>query len=499
MRKQGTGLTLVELMVAVGLGSILIGVITFVWMQSNKIFTSTLNRMEAYQRLRIVLDVMERDLANTNRTVDMEFFDDVNKSGHFDDGTTDQLLPAGAPGYRAPSDPEDPLKIASKPEFEDADAWNAASGNINNHPFFHAPLVFSPSPYEITQDDYLSTRSYWRDEIYVRTFAMADGINRPAMVHYRLVPQADGRMALRRRMWFLNELGQMVAAPAPNATDRFAILSTGMCDLKVGFYFKENASSTVGSSQPNGWWYHVGLHPSDSNAQHRQLETDDTKAGYVSALVGSPLPAQSGPTVPPLSAQHVNRNQFASTGNAWNAVTFFYKGVMRVSLVEGKVLLNPIASLTADWNDSATVLDFDFPGVRPGDKVFLSKATDDDNDFWGSGRPASSVSGPNPFPDQLFTVESILSNWNTNYVAIKVEEPMSFPRLIRRWLKVESPVQYLPFDAGRPAGTRTVEGSFNAEYRVGFLPAAFRVRMSMDDKYNKKVLPMERVIRLIQQ
>lgn len=503
MRARKSGLTLVELMVAVGLGSILIGVITFVWMQSNKIFTSTLNRMEAYQRLRIVLDVMERDLANTNRTVDMEFFTDANASGHFDDGTSDALMGGGAPGFRAPIDNADPLRIASKPEFEDGDAWNGGVPNINGHAYFHAPLVFSPSPYEITQDDYLTTRSYWRDEVYVRTFAMADGINRPAMVHYRLVPEADGRMALRRRMWFLNEQGLLVPPPNPNATDRFAILSTGMCDLKVGFYFKENASSTVGSSQPNGWWYHVGLHGSDTNAQHVALEEADTKAGFVSALRGSPLPSAQGPTVPPLSAQHVSRDQFkplGSTGSiGWNAISFFYKGFMRVSLVEGKALLSPVSNLTVAYNDAAAVQPFDFPGVRPGDRVFLSKATDDDGDFWGTTQAASSVTGPNPFPDQLFTVESILSNWNTTYVAIKVEEPMSFPRLVRRWLKVETPTSFLPFDQGRPAGVRTQEGSFNAEYRVGFLPAAFRVRMSMDDKYNKKVLPMERVIRLIQQ
>lgn len=505
MRKVRS-VTLVELMVAVGLGSILIGVITFVWLQSNKIFTATLHRMEAYQRLRIVLDSMERDLANTNRSVDMEFFNDANNSGHHDTGET--LLGGAAPGYRAPVDPSDPLLLQGKPEFEDADAFNAG---INAHGFFHAPMVLSPSPYEITQADYLSTRSYWRDEVYVRTFAMADGINRPALVHYRLVPEQDGRQALRRRMWFLNESGQMIAPPAATATDRFAVLANGLCDLKVGFYFKENASASVGASQPNGWWYHVGLHPSDGVAGHTDLEAADNKAGYVGALKGTiaPMPVPPNPgSVPALSSQHVNREQFTpgSTGGpSWNAVSFFYKGFVKVSFVEGKVLLNPIDDITVAYEGAtANFSTFDFPGVRPGDKIFLFDATDDDSDRWTAG-PASSTATPDPFPDQLFTIESILSNWNTTYVAAKIQEPISLPRLVRRWLKVEDPAsvgtpyEFLPFDQGRPAGVRKVEGSFNCGYRVGFLPAAFRVRLSIDDKYNKKVLPMERVIRLIQQ
>lgn len=511
-RTRGRGLTLVELMVAIGLGAILIGVITFVWLQSNKIFSSTIHRLEAYQRLRIVLDQMERDLANTNRTVDMEFFQDnfptapAGPNGHFDSSTADTLLPTGSTGYpssapwwRQPVDPADPLVILSKPEFEDSDAWN---NGINEHPYFFGPMVFSPSPYEITQDDYLSTRSYWRDEVYVRTFAMADGINRPAMIHYRLAPEANGRGALRRRIWFLNEQGQIVAPPGAS-TDRHAILATGLCDLKIGFYFKESASSI---STTNGQWYHVGLHPSDGNAQHDALRDSDEQAGF--------LPAR---TAPGLSSQHVANLQFqtGTTGApTWNAVAFFYQGFMRVSLVEGKVLLNPINGININTTDVAGFNNFSFPGVRPGDKILLSGAVEepDDNDNYGA--QASSVPGVNPFPDQVFTVESIISNGGggigsaTAYVAIKLQEPISFPRLQRRWLKVEptpgsgATFDYLPFDQPRAAAgfpVRKVEASFNCAYRVGFLPAAFRIRLSIDDKYNKKVLPMERVIRLLQQ
>ena len=46
---------------------------------------------------------------------------------------------------------------------------------------------------------------------------------------------------------------------------------------------------------------------------------------------------------------------------------------------------------------------------------------------------------------------------------------------------------------------RTVIASFNVKYRVGFLPSAFVVRLSVDDRFNQQVIPMERVVRLLQQ
>src|SRR5436853_425898 len=126
MMRRRNGFTLVELLVAIALGTILIGVVTFVWMQSTRIFSSTVN--------------------------------------------------------------------------------------------------------------YLETRQYWRDEVYVRTYISARGTSVPAMVHYRLVPEADGRSAIRRRVWYTDAAGGIVnpATNALQATDQFALLATGLCDLKFG-------------------------------------------------------------------------------------------------------------------------------------------------------------------------------------------------------------------------------------------------------------------------
>lgn len=577
MKRTRHGLTLVELLIAVALGVILVGVISFVWMQSNRIFSSTVNRLETYQRLRVLLDTVERDLANTARTTEMEWYQDTDDNGFWNSG--DLLVthqPAGtaaAPAYRTPKDTSfDPLLLTSptQPEF------GADDPSFNNFTYFFAPFVLSPSPYVIDVEDYLAEREYWRDEVMVRTFALADGVNRPALVHYRLVQPAPGqRSVLRRRMWYLDDTGQMVAPPAANATDRISLLADDVCDFKVAFFFKESAGSQTGSSQANGYWYDVG-HDYGGAAQsnsgpttpgstpHDELLKADREQGYIKAMTQT---TGTG-TVPglPLSNQHANYSQWSNPNTPdnltpvanYNAAAFFYHGVARIELDQGRAMLRTInqldkpqpptnapgtwpdtgygwggseeptagrAYLGYDTDPNSTYTNFDFPGVRPGDKIFLYDATDDDGSWLDTvlerdvnnntilDDPAPPAMAGMHFRNQEYTVEVISSDGTQNYIALRLVEPINFFRLRRHWLAVEPTYDITVSPAYSPTNTsylvsqsignmhgpdRTVQASFNVRYRVGFLPAAFRVRLSIDDKFNRKVLPMERVIRLIQ-
>lgn len=508
-RSKRKAFTLVELLVAIALGTILIGLVTFIWMQSTRIFSSTVNNLESYQRLRGVLDLIERDLANTNRTIDMEFFQDSNPNGRRDEAPAEPLLahsaagsgpaPSGSPGtsFRRPVDPLDPL--FNQPEFCELD--NPSNMNFSDTPFFYAPILFSPPPYAITGQGYLEGRQYWRDEVYVRSFVDAGGASVPALVHYRLVQQADGRSALRRRAWWTDESGAIVA-PGPtitNPTDRTSVLATGVCDLKFAFYYKP--STAAGGSSTEGHWYHVGCPVATDGGA---LDLSDRERGIRSAI-GLP------------------EFQRAKTkiGTA-NAISFVYEGVGRI---EQTAAGPPLFRTITDINDGppsagmSEYSNFDFSGVRPGDKIYLYDAQDDDTssiDPDGGGpaiaRPANDYgAGIVRFKDGAYTVDEIISqsdptNPGSYFVGIKLREPVNFYQLGRRWLIGPSPgvgeptfnvdVSNMGAKGGPP---RMIRSAFNVRYRVAFLPPAFLVRISLDDSYNKKVHQIERVVRLLQQ
>lgn len=498
--RRGTprGLTLVELLVAVTLSVILIGVMTFVWVQSNKIFSTQLNRIETYQRVRVIMDTMERDLANTQLTSDMEFFLDQNQDGFYDQAV-DQVMPASKGGgdFRAPNDETDPL--LGQPEFA-----LGASDVLNGPDFVRAPTIISPDPYEITTDGYLDARSYWRDEVYVRSFITIGDKNRPALIHYRLVQTnpgggtvPNGRSMLRRRIWYLD--AGTTPPTVSDMTDQYSILAADICDLKVGFLFKQSPL------EGNMTKFHVAADQGGfSQTQHNDLLEQDHRQGFVSTHAGR---TAAGFVAEPLSAQH--------TGNLTDEtrVSFVFEGNARIE----ERTLGPVTlrGLRGDQSTDLESLDFDaslngkddydnfdFRGVRPGTRIMLYDATDDDSNTVTTGRAAESR-----FPTQLFTIETIpaevrsdATNTDETFVSMQFLEPINFARLRASWLGQEDRIRVDTGDCTPQFGPdRQIIGSFNVRYRVGFLPAAFVIRLSVDDRNNQKVIPMERIIRLLQQ
>ena len=160
---------------------------------------------------------------------------------------------------------------------------------------------------------------------------------------------------------------------------------------------------------------------------------------------------------------------------------------------------------------------FDFPGVRPGDKIYLYDARDDDDESIdpdaGGPAPAKAANSPAQgifrFPDREYTVDAIISQSdpgdpNKYYVGIKLREPINFSQLGRYWLNGagvgEATFPVTTGNMGAKGGPpRTIRAAFNMSYRVAFLPPAFLVRISIDDRYNRRVHQMERVVRLLQQ
>lgn len=491
MRRRSNGergLTLVELLIAVSLGTLLIGIITFVWVQSSRIVTDTIDRIDAYENLRSVLDVVERDLANTSRTIDMEFFEDKgDKNGRFDPG--EELKVAGT-HFRTPRDKRDPLAGPPvQPEFADPPLNDATK-----IPYYYSPMISSPAPYVDKRGE-----AHWRDEVYARSFAMVGGINRSALVHYRLVDTDKAAPKLRRRVWFLDKEGK-IAAPDPASPEKGSDVSTLLAerifDLKIGFYFKE--SPTVG----NGVLYHVrpdGPLGGEGEAGKELVQRDSRfqpARGAVSKLKTKPVP-----------------------GGA-NALTFMYEGWGKFEFTEEfGVLFRPLETpidsappITTTPDHLAGYSPYDFPGVRAGDKVYVFDTVDDDDD----GDPAAKAKReteirPKIFRDKYFTVQQVVSQTQFDgagnkvptapkAVSLRFEEVIDYFAL-KDWLWAE-PVAKLDAAGVQPSFVkvpRTVTQAFYAKFRIGFLPSAYHVRVTYDDRRRNRVIPFERVVRLLNQ
>lgn len=484
-RRSEAGLTLVELLVATALGVILVGIVAFIWIQSSQIYTHTLERLEIYQGMRGSLDVVERDLANASRTVNMEFWNDRNGNGRFDPG--EEL-----PKLRDPWDPYDPVfRSTPKEEFAGFDASTVG--------YFSAPVVFSPPPYG------RGPRAYWRDEVYVRSFVMIQGANRSALVHYRLCDTEKGRPSLRRRIIYLDSTGKIDRTSA-TPTDQTSLIADGVVGLKFGFFFKP---SPINGS---GRWYHVrpdGPLPGE-DARAQALVDEDQSLSNTSAKPSDGfrfLPARSASLAASGDVKIPTAIQDQFQGQ--NAISFFYEGWGKFENLENVgVRFRTIKDKLADtppetypWR-SDEFNNFDFAGIRQGDQVLIFDAQDDDQEH------ADVAVRKQLFPDGTFTVSEVISEspgviGGRGKISIRFAETIDFFRL-RPWLQGEGDDKGEPIVCdgatnayGLPGLERTIKGSFNARYRVGFLPSAFLVRLEYEDRRTHRIVPCERVVRLL--
>ncbi|MBI4577290.1 MAG: prepilin-type N-terminal cleavage/methylation domain-containing protein [Planctomycetes bacterium] len=106
-RSRRTGFTLVELLIAMALMVILTSSIVYVFAQAQYLVSSGTAQVEVYQNVRAAFEVMDADLGNTVRTVDMEFFRDSTSdpNGHFDAGAGEDIGGANMRWHEAGMDP----------------------------------------------------------------------------------------------------------------------------------------------------------------------------------------------------------------------------------------------------------------------------------------------------------------------------------------------------------------------------------------------------------
>jgi len=101
---RAKGFTLIELLVAVALAMVLSGSIAFVAMQTQRIYTESVAKVELYSRIRYAFSRMENELSRMIRTSDLEFFRDqrnveTKSNSHWDPGEEVRTLANTAGGF----------------------------------------------------------------------------------------------------------------------------------------------------------------------------------------------------------------------------------------------------------------------------------------------------------------------------------------------------------------------------------------------------------------
>jgi len=196
-RFQPKAFTLVELMIAMALAVILMGATVFIFASSQKIMAKMDAKVSVYQYARSAFDMVERDLVNSAKTSDMEFFQDAPTKGlpgHFDVG------PGGSEAI--------PVR----------DFGQKAHQLFSGEPYVYAMTLNQPPPYK----DFAG-KPHRHDSIYFRTVASVGGQTKPVLVEYALdYKKRNGQLRrlprLVRRTWMVTSINTTGLGGVPKLT-----------------------------------------------------------------------------------------------------------------------------------------------------------------------------------------------------------------------------------------------------------------------------------------
>jgi type II secretory pathway pseudopilin PulG len=332
-RGPTAGITLIELMVAMALMTVLTGTIIFIFSQAQTIYGLVDAKVKVYQYARTALDVMERDLANVVNSADMDFFQDGasgTKNGHYDkteelgngvglDQTEEKRLSLFAPVFHYAFTLRQP-KYYTNPKFND-----------NNRPHAH-------------------------DSIYFKTITQAQGNTVSAIVEYALVDWKDReRPKLQKRMWIITGTDPgtnkviVNGPPIGTNTSQTTPVEQDLClyvtDVQFSIFVKNNRLGAVQSDRFTPGTFYTAQQLVDA-------KTD---------------PVTSVPPFPP-HRNFWNGAQFKPEGSDDYMVQCYYDPSH-----DGKG--NDFGVFEQKENGLFhTQSFFDFPMLGPGDKIFIFDA-----------------------------------------------------------------------------------------------------------------------------
>lgn len=233
MRRRHTarsrrGFTLVELMVAMALMTILTGSVVFIFMQAQNLFQQMDARVQVYQYARYAFDQMERDFANVVRTRDMEFFNDqpnnpLGQESHYDANLSEEI----------------PIR----------DTGNRHGDPINGDGTYnYAFTLRQPEPYE----DALQRKHRW-DSVYFKTVTVINGKTSSALIEYAIVDSTKVRPRLAKKLWRVTSVDntdpfapQLRINDSDQALPEVQDLCLYATDAKFEIFVKNNRRSDPG-------------------------------------------------------------------------------------------------------------------------------------------------------------------------------------------------------------------------------------------------------------
>ncbi|RMG14289.1 MAG: type II secretion system protein [Planctomycetota bacterium] len=310
------GFTLVELLVAMALMTILTGSVVFIFMEAQNIFVTVDARVQVYQYARYAFDQMERDLANVVKTMDMEFYNDQ---------------PANALGVKGHYNPGEAIPIRGT----DNRIGDPLGGDqIYNRAF----TLRQPEPYQETGGQQFKHR---RDSVYFKSVTVIGGQTKNALVEYALVDVDKERPRLVKRIWHVtgvdasNPLApRLTINDDPQALPIVQDLCLYAVDAKFEVFVKNRRRSDPGDYYEASELVNPPRSPRAGNPR-----------------VFEPLPNARGWT----GGNSMIQTYYDQT---WNGGAFPDTGILE----PGTDSLPPLFH---------TIGNFEFPMLKEGDKIFL--------------------------------------------------------------------------------------------------------------------------------
>jgi type II secretory pathway pseudopilin PulG len=180
MSYRNTGVTLIELLVAIALMIILTGSISYVFITSRSVFSQSEATIQVYQNARNAFDIIEREVSIAVKTHDMDYFIDEasTANGHFDAGEQCFGLNVNDPGANP-----------TKPDKNPNDYAYAMTIYGQEHP-----------------DPRYPARAHRSDMLYFKSLTTIGGKTRSSLILYKIDRTTPTKPILKKYVLFRSDL-----------------------------------------------------------------------------------------------------------------------------------------------------------------------------------------------------------------------------------------------------------------------------------------------------